>query len=380
MRFVIICLLILVGCKSDNTFERYDIIDEIYEDAPTETIFIDETEIIDVAIQDYQTISSPVAANYDIGLGHWLSVHGESLFVVNYDKKGIKEIDLRSGKRIAQYQFEGEGPGEYRRISYYYSDGKFHFIVDASLNKIIQYDLDWNHTRDIIIEDLYSYPFNDFTLSANNFYYMSATNKDYVVNTLNIIDMPDSVQAFHRRIIPIGKQPSQYNLIYMDNHDEKLAFINPAMPFIFLYDREHQIDRILKVKFPGLDLIKSNVEISNTQNRGGVESNGTVLLNPPPIALETDKRISMDYYIVDILYLNNRIAVYYANKAAELRFLTVLKKEKNEWMHDGSFRFYKEDNTLFTIFSMAYKEPWLYLGGMFEEDIIRVNLNNLVNR
>lgn len=379
MRFIILCLIILVGCKSDNTFERYNIIYEVYEDARTETIFIDETEIINVAIQDYQTISSPVAADYDIGLGHWLSVHGESLFVVNYDKKGIKEIDLRSGKRMAQYQFEGEGPGEYRRISYYYSDGQSHFIVDASLSKIIQYDFDWNHTRDVIIEDLYSHPFNDFSLSANNFYYMSASNKDYVVNTLNIVDRRDSVQAFHRRIIPFGKQPSQYNEIYMDSNDEGLAFINPAMPFIFLYDREHQIDRILQIKFPGLDLIKSNVEISTMQNRG-VENNETVLLNPPLVAFETDKRISMNYFIIDILYLNNRIAVYYANRSAELRFLTVLKKEKNEWMHDGSYQFYKDDNTLFTIFSMAYEEPWLYLGGMFEEDIIRVNLNDLVSR
>ncbi|REL33513.1 hypothetical protein DYD21_12145 [Rhodohalobacter sp. SW132] len=351
----------------------------MYGDELIETISIDEAEIIDVGNQNYQTIRSPLDAPFDVGLGHWFSVHGESLFIVNYDKKGIKKIDLRSGKHLAKYQFEGEGPGEYRRISYYYSDGQSHFIVDTSLYKIIQYDLGWNHIKDVILEDLYSHPFNDFAFSSNNFYYMSATNEQFVVNKLNLTDQPDFVQAFHRRIIPIGQQPVQYNEVYMDSNGEELAVINPALPFIFIYDREYQIDRILQIKFPGLDLIESNVERSNLQSTG-IENNESVLLNPPPIAVETDKRISMNYFIIDILYLNNRIAVYYANRHAELRFLTLLKKEKNNWAHEGSYRFYKDDNTLFTIFSMAYDEPWLYLAGMFEEDIIRVNLSDLVHR
>jgi len=376
VRSIAICLLFITGCSNNNSLERYAPIYDLYDGAPIEVITIDESNLINVYKQDYQTIKAPQGATYDVGLGNWLSVHGESLFIVDFEKKGINQFDIQSGEHLAHYQFEGSGPGEYRNISYYFSNDNSHFIVDTSLGKIVQYNMDWDHERDIIFEDNYSHPFNNFAYSGNNFYYLSASNEIFLVNKLNISNSADSVQAFHSRVIPIGKQPVQYNYIYMDSNDGELAIVNPAMPFIFLYDREHQIEQMLQIRFPGLDGITSNVELSNTQ-RGGIVSNEPVILNPPPIAVETDKRISMDYFIIDILHLNNRIAVYYANKHADLRFLTVLKKEKNEWAHEGSYRFFKDDDTLFTIFSMTYREPWLYLAGMFEENIIRVNLDEL---
>lgn len=379
MRFIILCLIVFVGCTSGDTFERYNSIYEVYDEASLQTIYIDETELINVVEEDYQIINSPSGAEYDVGLGHWISVHRESLFVVEYDKKGIKEIDLQSGKRLAQYQFEGEGPGEYRRISYYYSDNNTHFIVDTSLSKIILYDSDWNHIKDIIFEDLYSHPFNDFAFSADKFYFMSASNKDFILNSVSFRKNADSVHAFHNRIIPLGKQPKQYNEVYMDHADGKIAVIHPTIPFVFLYDRDYKIEQILQINFPGLGEIEQNAGTSDAE-RGGVNTNEQVILNPPPIAIETDKRISMNYFIIDMLYLDDRIAVYYANRYADLRFLTVLKKENCSWEHESSYRFYKDDDTLFTTFKMTYDEPWIYMGGMFEENIIRVNLSDLVSR
>ena len=127
-----------------------------------------------------------------------------------------------------------------------------------------------------------------------------------------------------------------------------------------------------------MDKIESNRSASrNVSSSGASDGDQPALINPPPIPVETDKRVIMNYYIVDVQLSDERLFIYYANKFVDLRFLTVLKKETSGWEPEGSYRFLKDDGNLFTILSMTYDDGWLYLGSMFEPDIIHVKVGDI---
>jgi hypothetical protein len=151
--------------------------------------------------------------------------------------------------------------------------------------------------------------------------------------------------------------------------------MNPAMPFVFIYDKVHRLEQIIQVGFPGLEKIESNVSSSESlASSGAYDSDQPAIINPPPVGIKTDKRISMNNYIIDVQISENRVFIYYANRFADLRFLTVLKKKASGWEPAGSYRFIKNNGNLFTVFSMTYDDGWLYLASMFEQDIIRMKV------
>jgi hypothetical protein len=371
----ILLTVLLTGCNQKNAFDRYTPVLDIFPDAPVTTLYINETDIIDVKPGGYEIISAPEGANYDAGAGRWPSVMGGSIFNSGFNSPIIKEIDLETGELLSERELEGEGPGEYRHISYYETGDGYHFIADLTLGKIIQYDSEWSLVEEFILEEYTSQPFNNLAYSDSVFYHAAGFDSDYLITALRFGYGSTSSHSFHERIIPVGKQPRQYNQLLLDSHNGQLAVMNPSLPYVFMYDSTHALMEIVQVEFPGLNKIEGSGSASRNNPGSGASNSGqSAIVNPPPIPIETDKRINMNPYIIDVELSDNRLFIYYANRFVDLRFLTVLKKEAGGWEPEGSYRFLKEDGSLFTIFAMTYDDGWLYFGGMFEEDIIRMKV------
>src|SRR5690625_5144167 len=58
----------------------------------------------------------------------------------------------------------------------------------------------------------------------------------------------------------------------------------------------------------------------------------------------------------------------------------MLEKKQGQWIKGGSYRFIKPDGDQFTIFNIVYRKPYLYLSSRWEEDIIRINADNLLRQ
>jgi hypothetical protein len=379
LRVFIFCFL-LAACSTDNSLERYSIVHENYDESvKKDIIYINEANIENIKEDGFETISAPEGAFYEVGLGHWPAILGEKIISVDYRRKNIKEIDINSGRLLNEYAFEGGGPGEYRNIHYYFTSDSNHFIVDLNLGKIVRFDENWNHIQDLVLKDFNPSPFNKFSLSNSLLYYSSASNEDHLINQLNLKGTSNSITSFHKRIISIGKKPVHYNYVLMDSYNQKVAVTNHALPIVFIYNRDLILEQIISIQFPGLEKIETNTNNnSDLENRAGIEwVDEHILLNPPPIEIETDKRIRYNQFMIDILLTEDMIILYYANRNADLRFLTVLKKTEEAWIHQGSYRFIKEDGSLFTVFALTHDKTWLYMSSQFEEDIIRIKLDDL---
>jgi len=368
--------VLLIGCNQENAFDRYSPVLDIFPDAPVTTVYINKSDIIDVTPGGYDIISAPEGASHDASAGRWPSVMAGSIFNSGFNSPIIKEIDLETGELLSERKMEGEGPGEYRDISYYETGDGYHFIADLTLGKIIQYDSEWSLVKEFILEEYTSQPFNNLAYSDSVFYHAAGFDSDYLITALRFGNGNTSSHSFHERIIPVGKQPRQYNELLLDSHNEHLVVMNPSLPYVFMYDSTHSLMEIVQVEFPGLDKIEGSGSASrNNPGSGASNSDQSAIINPPPIPIETDKRISMNYYIIDVELSDDRLFIYYANRFVDLRFLTVLKKGAGGWEPVGSYRFLKDDESLFTIFAMTYDDGWLYLGGMFEPDIIRMKVD-----
>jgi len=198
----------------------------------------------------YKIITAPEGSTYDAGARLWPSIMGGSIFNSGFNSLKIKEIDLKTGELLSENEFEGSGPGEYRNISYYETGVGFHFIADFTLGKMIQYDSEWNHVRDRSLGDYMSLPPYKLAYSDSVFYYPAGYHSEYLITGLRFDGRNTSSHSFHKRIIPVGKQPHQYNKLIMDSHNGQLAVMNHNMPFVFLYNDNHTLEEIIQVGFP----------------------------------------------------------------------------------------------------------------------------------
>src|SRR5690625_7272977 len=88
----------------------------------------------------------------------------------------------------------------------------------------------------------------------------------------------------------------------------------------------------------------------------------------------------MMFFLRNVVYSEDKLFFYYANRYADQQFLTMLETKQGQWIKGGSYRFIKPDGDQFTVFNIVYNEPYLYLSSRWEEDIIRINTDNLLSK
>lgn len=362
------CLLIL-GCT--KTEDRYAPVFKLFNQTEVLYLSIDNKEVIDLYPDKYEVINFDNDQNYFGGYGYRTVVLNDNLFIVSNDRKSIIKYNLINSNISDPFTFQGDGPGEYKIIDYVSSNGNHLFILDRSSYKLAEYDQNMNHINDHILKDFSQFSFNDgIALDDNsNVIYPIESDEEYLIKSKSLSDPKITDTTFHKRIIALGKQPTGYNNVLMEfNNRGKFALASKSMPLIFLYDGKVYPKTMLRIKGEHIDQIDES------------SSDPSIILNPPPINnSDKNKTFKIDgFSFMDFIYNDNQIYFYFSNRYSNERYLIILENKIDEWIHLGSYRFKKNDQDLVTVSYMAFDDPWLFLGSKFEENIIRVNVNKLL--
>ncbi len=364
------CILIY-ACNSNH--DRYAPAYRAFDGIDVIRIAIDKKDVVNLYPDAFETISIPGGPDFYGGYGHHMVVLANTLFLVSNDRKSIILYDLVKEEVPDSYSFEGRGPGEYVNIDFLLTDGNDLFILDRSSFKLVQYDKYFNHIDDHRLDDVTQH-FGGVVVHNNYVVYTIETDERYLLRRKLLNEEVSSDYSFHQRTISLGKQPRAYNHLRLKiNNTGKLAALSHRMPLVFLYEEDMQPEVILR-------LSGEHIEKYDTAPASDppLFDDGTILINPPPVDIEKNKTVRLDAFsFFDAVYSEYKLYLYFSNRYAQERYLIVLENKSGKWIHSGNYRFKKDEQDLFTVFYLAFDDPWLYLGSPFEEDIIRVNVNNL---
>lgn len=374
--YLVIILFFIIGCSDENS-NRYSVILERFEEVPLENVYIHESDVLNLLSDDYEVIAAPQDAIHFTGLGNHLLVFEDSLLIATHDLL-LRTIDLRTGGLLNEYSFKGRGPGEFQDISGMIATNNKIMIVDGRLMRVSIFDHQWNHIQDHVLEGIDARSHPGFIFQSPYFYYPVRDHYDHLIQRVNLNHSEMPVRSFHNRVISYAKKPEQYNRLVMSSTENlEIVVLHLALPYLFFYNKDLELQQIIRVHLPGLDKISVD-ESEDSSSRSGTESVQTgVYLNPPPIEIETSRTISMMFFLRNIVHADDKLFFYYANRYAGQRFLTMLEKKHGQWVYGGSYRFIKQDEDQFTVFNIVYNEPYLYLTSRWEENIIRINVENL---
>ncbi|MTI88072.1 MAG: hypothetical protein FH748_08900 [Balneolaceae bacterium] len=376
MRKAVYLLIIgvsIISCSNEG--DRYTFVYENYGVQEPEIIDMDK-DIVDLSPNDFEFFISQSGQDYEIGNGNFLEAINDSILVVVRQKTLLKKINLYSGVIEDEKRYEGNGPGEYNQIDNIVRTDSSLLAIDRQMGKLIEYNFDLEHKKDIMLDntDLLN-PFSNMAYHASRYYYPIRQNENFLFSQADIEKDSLTHSLFHKRFIPVGKQPRLYNEYLIDASKEGILLTSVRMPLFFMYDQNLNLQNLYKLGSSTIDKVGNS-----SDNRGGIDktSSGTIL-NPPPKVLEEENRdVSFNgFAIADAVYADDKIFIYFSNRYIEDRYLITLKKEGSTWVHSGSYRFVKDDGELFTVFDLAYSDPWLYLSSQFEEGIIRINTEEL---
>lgn len=375
--------LLIASCsKTEPIQDRFIPIYNKFPDIKKIHLDITKIEIRKIYPDSTQIIAAPPNASYDVGLGWTFAVMDDSILVAT-QQNTVKSIDLTTGQLLNEYSFVGKGPGEYQRISHLQVLDDRIMIADRSLSIVNFYDHSWNPVEEYLLDDLDNMgSSSDILFTGSKLYYPSATDEENIIREITLSRSEKSVSSFHKRLIPLGKKPSFYNEVWIDaSPSGELLVANAAMPFLFIYEREN-LKEMLYLKLPGLEVYEGLGTESSGEVRGYESGEGqNVIVNPPPIAFDGKETIRIYPILRDILHTGKYLVIHYSNWHAKQRFIVVLARgSNNSWTHHGSYRFLKQEGEQFHVSSMSYRRPWLYLGSHFEENILRVNLEELDSR
>jgi len=361
-----VCVLVFTCNKEPE--DRYASVYGVYDSSLVGVISIDGKPVNDLYHDSYEIISFD-PDNLFQGYATDLAVIENNLYFVSHHKVIVK-YNLKENSILDSVSFEGRGPGEYQIINQLFSDGSSLFVKDMLSQRLIQYDSDLKYINEFILDDLELMYGSKSDIKNGRIIYPLSSNEKYLARVLNL-NNPNEAVLFFNRIVALGKQPQQYNrFISYINPNEKKLITSSQMPLIFLFDTEFKVEKILRLKGNDVDALQADSQSNSTI---GLDDRD-VLLNPPPIAIETNRTIRVDAYAsVDAIYQDNRIFLYFSNRYSEQRYLIVLEELAGIWTHKGSFRLKKNDESLFTVFYMKYSAPWLYFGSQFEDTVIRVH-------
>src|SRR5690625_7335254 len=77
----------------------------------------------------------------------------------------------------------------------------------------------------------------------------------------------------------------------------------------------------------------------------------------------------MMFFLRNVVYAEDKLFFYYANRYADQQFLTMLEKKQGQWIKGGSYRFIKPDGDHFRIFNIWYGKPTFIYSGAWEENL-----------
>lgn len=355
----------IIACSESAS--RYETVYKHYGIENPINIYVDKT-VTNLYPKDFDYFVSQMSPDTVLGNGTFLEAINDSILVVVVQNQLLKKVNLKSLLIEEERIYQGNGPGEYGSIDDILKIDSSIFIFDKNKFKLIEYDRNLNHIRDIKLSDVETINQRSTgALSSNFFYYPIYFNEDYLYSR---IDLKNKTSVnYHKRFIPTGKQPIAYNAyLQSTNSKEELLLASNKMPLFFIYDSTLQLKNLYKLDSPIIDKVETSGENENS-NR---------VLNPPPKILDSKTRVSFNgFSIIDAIIADEIFFIYFSNRFINDRYLIVLKRDGDKWTHLENYRFLKNNKDVFTVFDMTYSSPWLYLSSQFEEGIIRIDTQKL---
>ncbi|MCW9708195.1 hypothetical protein [Fodinibius salsisoli] len=180
---------------------------------------------------------------------------GDSLYVADGQQGCIWAID-QEGVISRKIGREGRGPREFGDLSGLMENKDFIFAGDITNARLQMFDQRFN------LETTFKHVIHGSGLSGNksmsvtdSLLYLSTGAKNNLISVYRATPPFDSLATFHPRLIPPGMQPGPYNNYSIDsNRMGDIAVSYLGLPYIFLYDKNHQLQHVIYVKFPEEDL------------------------------------------------------------------------------------------------------------------------------
>ncbi|MBE9048438.1 hypothetical protein IQ255_29325 [Pleurocapsales cyanobacterium LEGE 10410] len=353
--FILFLSLLWFGCN--ETPDRYAPVYGLFPDVEISHVLIDEQNIDEVTIRSGESSNEIQTLNFVSG-SNFLIHKGDSLVTIFDGRQSILILDTETGQILGQYTFTGRGPGEYQRIDQLlYSSGYF-LIVDASLGKAIRFDSRFQFLEEYEIRDMF--PLSGFAYRHPRFYYSLSSDPDFLFQRQNLFNS-DVSPGFHKRIISIGKQPGGYNRMLMDvNTNGGLMIGAVQMPLLFIYGSDTTPDQLIRLHYSEFEMEEELVEYDPRIGQ-------RVLINPPPVEIETDQVIRGRNLISGLLYRDDEVMLIHSG------MITLLRTDGDEFHHVKSIRIFDQNGEPFYPMYIAWSEDDIYLSSRFREYIVRIN-------
>ena len=153
---IVICILSIISCSEDKTGKRAFIYDEIQSTKKTLTL--------DQIGKTLKFIPLETTQEAQVGLISCISQTKDRIYVVSANPDNVF-VFSKEGKFIKKISNCGRGPGEFFSVRQLYIDEDKNLLVLFDLFKIMLFDLDGNHIKDISHIPCYN---NGILLQNNN--------------------------------------------------------------------------------------------------------------------------------------------------------------------------------------------------------------------
>lgn len=364
--FFSFCLLLLFyGCQKST--DAYEPIFDKYSNA--EITYLNLNETVDIYLNNSEDAIEVTVFDSSEQIGiNYIQPINEKFVAIESGNKTISLMHSNGVHTLNRISSIGRGPGEFENINSIIVNDEHIYIIDNSLSKVIKYNQSLEFIDEVILEGLNAFK-SDITIVNNNLVYPFRSNDLYLFGTLDLDSNSISDKNILNRVISIGKLPQSYNdFIPSSSNSSDLAFLSHYMPLIFYYHNSdlYSPKTIYRLVHEELDIINRNVE-----NSIGMGDN--IIHNPPPTDIErTDSRIGLTQLFNDILLTDKYVFIVHSNNK-----LTLLERNNDNLEMINTFHFLKKENEVFKIENVAYTYPWIYLSSMFEDDYLKVDVNNL---
>ena len=251
---VLLSVLTLSSCSSPQADTIPTTDNEVFNrllrsEALRETIHLDLADVDTIVIGEEQVLGKELAS--DISDPLFLEFPTTSiakldhrLFVIGRNK--IYAID-RDGVVRKVVGREGKGPTEFSSILKIDANSEYLYVLDYGNGRIQQLDAEMNLTS-VTQKALYvSTLRKNFTVSDTHLYIgLRPPGNSHLVSVYETEDLQNPIGTFWPKIIPDGMQPGPFNAVMMDvNNDGRLAITNSGLPYLFILNADHEVERIL---------------------------------------------------------------------------------------------------------------------------------------
>lgn len=291
MRKLILLFLVVQSCDNQpSTLSETssEVLNSIIQNTSHQIINLDKVQTDEVFINESNIILD-INQLDSLFIGHIESVVKRKDKIYFYDliTKAVYILH-EDGKIHGPVTREGKGPGEHDVISNLALNSSYIYLGDLNNARVNRYTHEMNSIDPIT--DFFS---GRISVNDEKIIYQNHASSGFspskpdqgLVGISSVNNLSDTLKTIMPRIIPSGYQPQVFNNVNfsMNNHNHIAASYTP-LPWIFLYDKNHELENLLvlnysefdKLDLPEMDLFKPR---SNMGYGGQVPINHYVLMD-----------------------------------------------------------------------------------------------------